>query len=111
MSGWIDVAAIADFPPGSVRRVDVDGVEVAVFNLDGTCYAIENRCPHDGGNLTGGAVEGDEVVCPRHGARFCIRTGKVLAPPAYEDVAVFPVRLQGGILQVRDARWENPASV
>lgn len=107
MSRWVDVAAIDDFPPGAVRSVDVDGVQVAVFNLEGTCYAIEDICPHDGGVLTGGAVEGDEVICPRHGARFCIRTGKVLAPPAYEDVAVFPVQIEAGIVQVRDARWDE----
>jgi 3-phenylpropionate/trans-cinnamate dioxygenase ferredoxin component len=46
------------------------------------------------------------VICPRHGARFCIRTGKVLAPPAYEDVVVFPVRIEAGIVQVRDERWD-----
>ncbi len=71
-----------------------------------SCYAIENICPHDGGILTGGTVEGDVVICPRHGARFCIRTGKVLAPPAYEDVVVFPVRIQAGVAQVRDERWD-----
>jgi 3-phenylpropionate/trans-cinnamate dioxygenase ferredoxin subunit len=106
MSDWVDVAAIEGFPAGAVRSVEVDGAQVAVFNLDGTCYAIEDICPHDGGFLTGGAVEGDVVICPRHGARFCIRTGKVLAPPAYEDVVVFPVRIEAGVVQVRDDRWD-----
>jgi 3-phenylpropionate/trans-cinnamate dioxygenase ferredoxin subunit len=106
MSAWVDVAAIEDFPAGAVRSVEVDGAQVAVFNVDGTCYAIEDICPHDGGILTGGTVEGDVVVCPRHGARFCIRTGKVLAPPAYEDVVVFPVRIEAGVVQVRDGRWD-----
>jgi 3-phenylpropionate/trans-cinnamate dioxygenase ferredoxin subunit len=106
MSDWVDVAAIEDFPAGAVRSVEVDGAQVAVFNVDGTCYAIENICPHDGGILTGGTMEGDVVICPRHGARFCIRTGKVLAPPAYEDVVVFPVRIQAGVVQVRDERWD-----
>ncbi|TDN63152.1 non-heme iron oxygenase ferredoxin subunit [Paraburkholderia sp. BL10I2N1] len=106
MSDWVDVAAIEDFPAGAVRSVEVDGAQVAVFNVDGTCYAIEDICPHDGGSLTGGTVEGDVVVCPRHGARFCIRTGKVLAPPAYEDVVVFPVRIEAGVVQVRDERWD-----
>jgi 3-phenylpropionate/trans-cinnamate dioxygenase ferredoxin subunit len=106
MSDWVDVAAVEDFPVGAVRSVEVDGAQVAVFNVDGTCYAIEDICPHDGGNLTGGVVEGDVVICPRHGARFCIRTGRVLAPPAYEDVVVFPVRIEAGIVQVRDERWD-----
>lgn len=104
MTDWVDVAPLNEFPPGSVRSVEVDGAQVAVFNLDGTCYAIEDVCTHDGGVLTGGDVEDDVVVCPRHGARFCIRTGKVLGPPAYEDVAVFAVRVEAGVVQVMDTR-------
>jgi len=104
MANWVDVAPYGEFPAGSVRSVEVDGAQVAVFNLDGACYAIEDTCTHDGGVLTGGDVEGDVVICPRHGARFCIRTGKVLGPPAYEDVAVFAVRVEAGIVQVSDTR-------
>jgi len=106
MSEWIDVAGEREIRPGAWRTVDVDGTDVAVFNLDGAYYAIEDVCTHDGGILTGGDVEGDVIVCPRHGARFSIRTGEVLAPPAYEDVPTFPVRVEGGIVQVRDARWD-----
>lgn len=86
--------------------VDVDGVQVAVFNLEGRYYAIEDVCTHDGGILTGGPVEGDQIVCPRHGARFSIRTGEALTPPAFEPTAVFPVRLIDGEIQVRDNRWD-----
>jgi 3-phenylpropionate/trans-cinnamate dioxygenase ferredoxin component len=106
MSGWVDVAAENEIPPGAWRTIDVDGTDVAVFNLDGAYYAIEDVCTHDGGVLTGGKVDGDVIVCPRHGARFSIRTGEVLAPPAYEDVPTFPVRIEAGIVQVRDARWD-----
>jgi 3-phenylpropionate/trans-cinnamate dioxygenase ferredoxin component len=106
MSDWIDVAAKNEFAAGTRREVDIDGTQIAVFNLDGEYYAIENICTHDGGILTGGAVEGDQIICPRHGARFSIRTGCVLAPPAYEDVTTFPVRVQNGKVQVRDARWD-----
>lgn len=109
MSNWVDVAPLVDLPPGSSRSVDVDGVMIAVFNVEGTCYAIEDVCTHDGGMLTGGTVEGDVVVCPRHGARFCVRTGKVLGPPAYEDVPTFAVRVEAGIVQVRDSRWDEDA--
>ena len=104
MSEWIDVAAENELAPGTWRTIDVDGTDVAVFNLDGAYYAIEDVCTHDGGVLTGGEVDGDVIVCPRHGARFSIRTGEVLAPPAYEDVPTFPVRVEAGIVQVRDAR-------
>jgi 3-phenylpropionate/trans-cinnamate dioxygenase ferredoxin subunit len=103
---WIDVAPQAGFKPGTWRPADLGGTEVAVFNLGGEFYAIENICTHDGGCLTGGAVEGEQIVCPRHGARFSIKTGAVLAPPAYEDVPTFPVRVEDGMVQVRDARWD-----
>ena len=106
MSDWVDVDRADDFPPGSFRTIDADGTDIAVFNLDGTYYAIENVCTHDGGILTGGPVEGHVIVCPRHGARFSIPTGEVLAPPAYEDVPTFPVRVADGVVQVRDDRWD-----
>ena len=102
MAKWVDVAPKAELRPGMWRSVDVDGIRVAVFNLDGAFFAIEDVCTHDGGILTGGAVEGDVIICPRHGARFSIRTGEVLAPPAYEDVAAFPVRVEGDRVQVRE---------
>ncbi|WP_306304550.1 non-heme iron oxygenase ferredoxin subunit [Methylogaea oryzae] len=86
--------------------MDVDGTPVAVFNLEGEYYAIHDVCSHDGAEIASGCLEGDEIVCPRHGARFCIRTGAVTKPPAYEDIAVFPVRLEGGAVQVRDDRWD-----
>lgn len=106
MSDWIDVARIEELPPGARKVVNVDGAAVAVFNLGGEYYAIEDVCTHDGGDLAGGEVEGDAIVCPRHGARFSIRTGEVLAPPAYEPVATFPVRVHNGVIQVRDDRWD-----
>lgn len=106
MSDWHDVAAVEELPPGTHRVVDVEGTQVAVFNLDGEYYAIEDVCTHDGGELTGGSIEGEEIVCPRHGARFSIRTGEVLAPPAYEPVHSFPVRVHDGRIQVRDDRWD-----
>lgn len=106
MSDWQDVGAVVDIPPGSHRLVDVDGAQVAVFNLAGEFYAVEDVCTHDGGTLTGGAVEGDQIVCPRHGARFSLKTGAVLAPPAYEPIHCFPLRVENGRLQVRDDRWD-----
>ena len=106
MSDWVDVAQEDALPPGEWVAIDVEGTDIAVFNLDGRYYAIENVCTHDGGVLTGGEVDGTVIVCPRHGARFSIITGEVLSPPAYEDVPTFPVRAEGGIVQVRDARWD-----
>jgi 3-phenylpropionate/trans-cinnamate dioxygenase ferredoxin component len=106
MSIWVNVAPADSFLPGSHHTVDIDGTEIAVFNVDGDYYAIEDVCTHDGGILTGGEVMGDEVICPRHGARFSIKTGEVLGPPAYEPVPIFAVRVEDGMVQVRDHRWD-----
>jgi 3-phenylpropionate/trans-cinnamate dioxygenase ferredoxin component len=106
MSNWVDVASAEDLPPGGQHVVVVEGVRIAVFNLTGRYFAIEDLCTHDGAPLAGGIVQGDEVICPRHGARFCIRTGEALSPPAYEPVPTFPVRVTDGMVQVRDERWD-----
>jgi len=106
MSEWKDVAAVGEIPNRICRVVDLDGTQVAVFNLDGEYFAIEDVCTHDGGDLTSGWVEGDQIICPRHGAHFCIRTGAALSAPAFEATATFPVRVQDGTIQVRDARWD-----
>ena len=106
MSDWVDVATVEELPPGSWRVVDVDGSLIAVFNINGEYHAIEDVCTHDGSTLTGGDIEDDVIVCPRHGAKFSIKTGEVLAPPAYESIDTFPVRVEGGKVQVRDDRWD-----
>jgi 3-phenylpropionate/trans-cinnamate dioxygenase ferredoxin component len=106
MSDWVDVAPVSELSPGAPHVVDVDGAMIAVFTLDGEYYAIEDVCTHDGGELANGELEGEEIICPRHGARFNIKTGAVTAPPAYEPVATFPVRVHNGIVQVRDDRWD-----
>lgn len=106
MSDWVTVSRADELPPGEWRVVDVDATRIAVFNLDGELHAIEDVCTHDGGQLTGGTVEGDQIVCPRHGARFCIRTGAALSAPAYEPTETFPVRVADGQIQVRDDRWD-----
>ena len=106
MSDWVSVANVDDFPPGTFKCVDVDEVIVAVFNLDGEFYAIENLCSHEYAELTDGDVEGNEIICPLHGASFDIKTGEALTPPAYEPVATLPVRIEDGVVQVRDHRWD-----
>lgn len=106
MSAWQRVAAVADFPIGSRKVVEVDGVRVAVFHTSEGYHAIEDVCTHDGGELASGVLEGCEIVCPRHGARFDIRSGEVIAPPAYESVASLPVRVESGWVEVRDDRWD-----
>jgi len=100
MGDWIDVCAECELKPGERKIVSTDVAEIAVFNLDGELYAIEDICTHDGGELATGRCDGDQIICPRHGARFCIRNGKALTPPAYEDIETFPVRIEQGQVQV-----------
>ena len=106
MSDWIDVARADELAEGDRRVVDADGTRIAVFRLGEDYYAIEDVCTHDGGELASGCLEGDVIICPRHGARFSIRTGEALSAPAYEPTAVFPVRIEDGVVQVRDDRWD-----
>jgi 3-phenylpropionate/trans-cinnamate dioxygenase ferredoxin subunit len=102
MPDWIDVAPEGSLADSEHVVVDVDGVEVAVFRIEGQYYAIEDACTHDYTPIAEGKVLGSEIVCPRHGARFCLKTGKVLSPPAYEDLPTYPVRVENGRIQVRD---------
>lgn len=97
---WKDVTAVVDIPPGSHEIVETDEHIVAVFNVNGEFYAIEDICTHDGEELTGGPVDGDQIICPRHGARFCLRSGKALTPPAYEDLPTYSVRVRDGRVEV-----------
>ena len=106
MADWVDVAKLDDLPSGAHKVMDVNDVLIAVFNVDGKFYAIEDVCTHDGGILTGGPINGCIITCPRHGATFDIRTGAALTAPAYEPTATFPVRIENGMVQVKDDRWD-----
>ncbi len=106
MSDWHNVIAAQDINPGDHAVVEIEGASIALFNLAGEFYAIENVCTHDGSEIAGGCVVDGAIECPRHGARFDIKTGAVTAPPAYEPVEIFPVRVVDGLVQVRDPRWD-----
>lgn len=99
---WLKVAAAQSIPDGDYAQVEVDGTTVAVFNVQGSFYAIEDTCTHDGGELAGGELDGDVVICPRHGARFCLRTGAALTPPAYEPVRTYETRVADGVVEVKE---------
>jgi 3-phenylpropionate/trans-cinnamate dioxygenase ferredoxin subunit len=106
MTNWIRVCASSELLPGEFKVAWDGDVPIAVFNVDGELYAIEDVCTHDGGDLAGGELHGYEIECPRHGARFDLRTGAVRAPPAYEPTAVFPVRVENDSVYTRDDRWD-----
>lgn len=106
MSDWINAVAEADLPAGEHTVVEVEGAVMVLVNLDGEYFAIEDICTHDGSEISSGCIVDGSIECPRHGARFDIRTGEVTAPPAYEPVDTFPVRVVEGVIQVRDHRWD-----
>ena len=89
------VARVSEILPGTARRVVADGIEILVCNVEGKIYAIEDVCTHDGGPLDQGTLEGDRVVCPRHGATFDVRTGQALTLPAVLPVLTFAVTIEG----------------
>ncbi len=104
MSEFVKVATLDEIPVNGSKLVEVDMFEIALFNLDGEIYAIENVCTHDGGPLVEGSiVNGYEVECPRHGARFDIRTGAALSLPAFEPTTSYEVRIEG-----QDVLIESP---
>jgi 3-phenylpropionate/trans-cinnamate dioxygenase ferredoxin subunit len=98
----IDVCPVEELPPGSVKIVRAGSVAVGVYNLDGEYYAIEDRCSHDDGPLAEGEFDPDEavVICPRHGSKFDIRSGRPLSLPAFEPVDTFPVTVEDGWVKV-----------
>jgi nitrite reductase/ring-hydroxylating ferredoxin subunit len=100
MARYVKVANTGDLPPGSAIRVEVEERSIALFNLDGTFYAIDDQCPHQGASLSEGAVTGAQVICPWHAARFDLKTGAVLNPPAEVDVSCHRVRVQGSDLEI-----------
>jgi len=104
MSDWVRICPTSDLLPGEYQTGWDGDTPIAVFNVDGEFYAIEDICTHDGSELTGGVVEGFEVECPRHGARFDVRSGAALCPPAYLPTAKFPVRVEDGWVWSRDDR-------
>ena len=96
MSEFVKVATIDEIPNGGSKLVEVNYVRVALFNLEGEIHAIEDVCTHDGGPLVEGTITNDcEVTCPRHGARFDIRTGAALSFPAFEATNTYAVQIDG----------------
>jgi 3-phenylpropionate/trans-cinnamate dioxygenase ferredoxin subunit len=95
MADLVPVANRSEIPPGGKKLVEVDGRAIAVFNVGGSFYALDDLCTHDGGPLAEGELLGTEIQCPRHGARFDIRTGKALCLPAVEPVTTHHVEVRG----------------
>ncbi|KPK21079.1 MAG: hypothetical protein AMJ76_03685 [Dehalococcoidia bacterium SM23_28_1] len=100
MSDFIKVAETSDIPAGRVKVVVVSDRHIALCNVDGQFYAVDDLCTHDGGSLDQGELQGDVIECPRHGARFSVRTGKVLALPAVKALNTYPLTVEGSEIRV-----------
>ncbi len=96
----VTIANVEDVPPGRGVAVNVEGLRIAVFNVDGTYYAIDDTCTHADASLAEGSVDGTTVECALHGARFDLRTGEAVGPPADRPVTAYQVHVEDGKIQI-----------
>ena len=114
MADWVRVAKAAEVPAGQAKVVRAEGQRLALSNVEGTYYVIEDLCTHDGGPLGEGELIGSLLECPRHGARFDVKTGRPVTLPAVIPVKTFPVKVEGEEIFVempsalRQAQGERP---
>lgn len=100
MARWVDVGFPEEIADQGCKLIEIDRIPIAIFNLAGSFYAIEDNCPHQHLPLADGLVENDTITCPYHGAKFDIITGDVLAPPACDNLKIFPTRVVDGKIQI-----------
>lgn len=100
MAAFVKVGTTSELAPGQAKEVEVNGKTIALFNLGGSYYAIDNTCTHRGGPLSEGDVAGQVVTCPWHGAKFNITSGEVVGPPARAGVASYCIRVTGSDVEV-----------
>lgn len=100
MARFVQVAQKSQIPENGVIGVQVEGKSLAVVNLNGEIYALDDECPHEAGPLSDGRIVGDEIECPWHSSHFNIRTGRVMMDPAETDVATYKVRVVGDAVEV-----------
>ncbi len=100
MGKFIEAAKTDEIPPGQAKVVQINGKIVAIFNSDGKYYAVEKSCPHLGGSLNEGEVEGEVVTCPWHGSKFSLKTGEVLGEPAKRGIKSYKVMVEESKIKV-----------
>ncbi|MBI2089549.1 MAG: non-heme iron oxygenase ferredoxin subunit [Deltaproteobacteria bacterium] len=108
MAQYVKVGRVEAFPSGTAKLVKVEGKPIAIFNLNGNFYATDDTCPHEGGPLSDGFIEGENVTCPWHGATFHIISGQTLEPPAGEKmgppvdkgIACYSARIVGAEVEI-----------
>lgn len=100
MPRWVDVGYPEEIADQGCKLVEIDHKPIAIFNLSGEYYAIEDNCPHQHLPIADGLVENCTITCPYHGAKFNLKTGALLAPPACDNLTTFATRVQDGKIQV-----------
>jgi len=104
---FVEIAPADQLPPGERLFVEVDGNSIVIFNIAGGLFATGDVCSHDGGPVGDGELDEYEITCPRHGARFDVRTGKVTLLPAVEDIPAYPVRVREGKIELGIPRTQG----
>jgi len=97
---YVPVAGVEQIANGERLFIEIDDRSIVVFNIADRLFAIGDICTHDGGPLGDGKVDGWDIICPRHGARFDIRSGKVISLPAFIDIPAYPVRIVEGQIEI-----------
>ncbi len=97
---FFEIAPADQLPMGERMFVEVEGMSIVIFNMAGKLFAIGDVCSHDNGPVGDGEIEGEEIICPRHGGRFDIRTGKATSLPAVVDIPSYPVRITNGMIEL-----------
>jgi len=97
---YLEIAPESELPNGERMFVDIGDIPIVIFNIAEKLYAIGDVCTHDDGPLGDGDLEEYNIVCPRHGAEFDVRTGKVTSMPAVVDIPAYPVRVVDGMIEV-----------
>jgi 3-phenylpropionate/trans-cinnamate dioxygenase ferredoxin subunit len=97
---FIPVGSVEEIKEGERLFIEIDDKPIVILNISGHYYAIADVCSHDDGPVGEGSLERFEIICPRHGARFDVRTGKVLALPAFVDIPAYPIRLVGDQIEI-----------
>lgn len=100
-TGWTRAAARSELPQGEVLGLEVAGRSIALYDVDGSVFATDNICTHAYARLSDGWLDGELIECPLHAARFDVRNGKVLDPPATEDLKTYPVRVVDDEIQIK----------
>ena len=97
---FLEIAPADQLPDGERMFIEVEGKSIVIFNLAGGLFAIGDVCSHDNGPVGDGEIEENEIICPRHGGRFDIRTGKATSLPAVMDIPSYPVREKDGMIEI-----------